>query len=199
MKIFKFLFCLLCLVVIVLAVLFFLAFQKHDKYSSDVRLKRQQVAEAASYKQEAMQLSRTLEEIRRDSGLLSKKIPFHETQPLATIKELTVLARQRRLVNVSFICPDRTASGQSQITSSPAVAAGSPFAAPASPSAASGEINPLEFSMTCECDFRQLLGFLEDISSLERLVSVRSIRVSRNQTIIPKQKVTFELTSYTFP
>lgn len=57
---------------------------------------------------------------------------------------------------------------------------------------------PLYFQMEFEGTFLQFLDFLKRVSNLERVVTIDTLEIKRSKELLPYQKATLQLVTYTF-
>lgn len=119
---------------------------------------------------EQSNIDRFIREVEEKERFFSRKVSQNEKEPLGLIRQLTLLAQEDGLKSIEFSLQK---------------------------SQREGNIYRLPFIMNMEGEFRQLLLFLEAISSLERLVSVDGIKIERKEEILPRQEITLQLVTYT--
>lgn len=116
---------------------------------------------------------------RREQALLAA-IPLNEPQPFDLVKQLTRIAEQVGARNLSIaIKPNLPA---------PPASSGSP-AAPAG-------LAMVPIQMECELEFAPLRQLLTRLRSLPRLTTIEELRITRVETILPRQKVTLVVNAY---
>jgi len=146
---------------------------------------REELAQLRGEKQKEENFARHLEELGgksaqldKDEEALYKVIPLGEAQPLNLIRELIQLGSELGLDRVNF-------SAQ-------------PISKELKPKEAKTEPKRSVLQMSFEADFQQLIKFLERISKLKRLVFPKTIHIERSEEILPRQKITLQLTAYYF-
>ena len=58
---------------------------------------------------------------------------------------------------------------------------------------------PIRVELTCKGVFSSLLVFFEKLAGIERIINVDMLRVEREETSLPSQKIYLQLIVYTFP
>lgn len=130
------------------------------------------------------------ENFKRWDKQLSQMLPKEKDTP-SLLEEISRLARERNLVDVSFQTGNSAAPGgaspPSAGTATPVVVAPTP-AAPAQPEA----IKPIDsFSIKVSFlgDYQEIAYFLTDLEKLPRLVKIQSVKVSRRVPLLPAEIV----------
>lgn len=128
-----------------------------------------------------VELKKQSEELKHKRELLDKRLPVGEKQPMDLIKGITLMVRGKGLEKINFEIKSQSALGEENISTLNL----------------EKDLAPLYFEMKFETTFPQLLEFLKDLMNLERVVSVEKLIIIREKEILPNQKVTLSLVTYT--
>lgn len=161
-------------------------------------------------------------ELQEKEKILRRKLPADDRQPLALIKALISLGRETGLREISLSIKEEPAAeakgsyskgnemaSASELEEIPQSAAKSSASSndmevsvsrsgsAKSRSARNGEPEPVYLEINCEGTFQQLIIFLNRLRELERIVAVGEISIERKKDILPFQKISLELVTYT--
>lgn len=163
-----------------------LLFKKNRDLKHTLKEKRLELKEAklASRKLEA--LEKQSQDLKRKEDSLHRKAPFNEKQPLGLVKKLISIAGEKGLRGMTIIIKEKkeTASGAQE--------------EPVQPEPVESGPAPRYLELKFESNFSQLLGFLEQVFNLERIVKVEGISIERKKEVSAYQRVSLELVTYTF-
>lgn len=197
MKSFKLILIIIGIFIAVFSTLLVLEVRTFSGLKEAIAEKSSRIAEAKKTQKESTELEQEVLKLQQEVKEVEYKIPKGEVKPLRLFEEITLLAYKQGMKNVSFT------SGEEEDGEAPLESAGAPeefdedySAAPGAPN--SIQVKPLVFTMECESEYQTLLTFLKELFAMERIVTVESVRVERVQDLIPRQKVTLKLTTYTF-
>lgn len=149
--------------------------------------------------------TKELEQIEKE---INEKAPLDEKHPFSLIKTLAAISDSLGLRRSVFSIKEAKSapSTQNALNTDQQQEALMQEASPQEgqsseqpPAEQTIGLTPVYFEMSFEATFGQLLKFLEEILTLKRIVSVEEISITRDKKIIPCQKITLQLTTYTFP
>ncbi len=146
--------------------------------------------------------------------MLYKKVPLDEKEPLVLMKTIIRLGGESGLRGISINLKEEDAAasetasygeGQAEATQT----GGGEEAAQPPPEQSAGEVIqqpvsqeervfPVYLEMSFEGSFPQILSFLNKLEHFERLIKVEGVLIERKKEILPYQKVSLDLTTYTF-
>lgn len=218
MKGFKFIIGIIATFLLFSILFFIFEFRENVRLKKELAEKTQKVREIKEAKEEVDSLQKEIIGLKLEAVQIERKIPYNEDQPLKLIRKLILLGSKRDLKNLEIFPGEGEKEGPAQAPGSPDSGgmgmappsgvgeapestspsqAGQPSQSPLS-STTNLEVKPLAIKMTFECEFSHLVSFLREILNLERLVSVEEIKIERSEKILPYQKVTLKLVTYTF-
>ncbi len=122
---------------------------------------------------------------KEDERVITAAIPYNEREPFAFIKGLTQIAAAVNIKNIKF-------------TASTPQKAGARAAAAGASGVTSEGVYSISIQMSAEGEFYQLVNFLKALNMLERVVTVDSVKVERDDKILPCQRITLNLKVYTY-
>ncbi len=185
------------------------------RLSSELKELEDKIASAYGAKNDVDTFERTRAEVTRRDEAFSRAIPINEKRPLAFVKELTRLADELGAQNfsVSMKTP-KAASPPTQAGSAPAAAATSEATPPQSQAASTTQqpmaekqigdqstsaemFTLMPIQLEFELEFSHLLTFLKRLRSLERLTTLEGLKISRDQKLLPRQKISLTINLYT--
>jgi|GEM_PF-2972406 Tfp pilus assembly protein PilO len=188
MKSFKQILIIAGLFFLVFGVLFFMEFRKNSNLKAELETKTARIVEAKEAKSKTEKLQSEISELHNIMVRIEEKIPQDEGIPLDLMRKISLLADNLGFKKIEYQYLAKS-GGITQVK----VSAGNDLV----PSAGS-EAKPLRIAMSFECQFTKLAVFLRNISKLERLVLLEKLTVARVPEINPRQRVSLELTTYTF-
>lgn len=184
------------------------------KQKFDSKSKEFKQTEAAS--KHLRGLEKQISDIKQKEEMQYKRVPINEKEPLSLMRTLIRLGGQAGLKGISLSLKEKTAPSQSAAYQGSQVATqdteGGSEEAPAQQAAVSSEasvtespvssqtgaLSPIYLEMDFEGSFPQVVAFLEKLAKLERIVKVDGVRIERKKEILPYQKVSLDLITYTF-
>ncbi|MFA6217872.1 MAG: type 4a pilus biogenesis protein PilO [Candidatus Omnitrophota bacterium] len=167
------------IVVITVLVLVIALFGWYLKENFD--LKASLAEKSAEYEKEEnanrylAELERKNEALKQEEQKINKVVPLNEEKPFGLVKDLIRVSTQAGLKECNFKITD---SGTADT--------------------ANNGLKQFFIKMKCESTFPQAINFLEKLSSMERLVLVETVAITRKKEILPYQEITFDMVSYTF-
>lgn len=171
-------------------------------------------AEAAS--KHLRDLEKQISDIKQKEEMLFKKVPVSEKEPLGLIRTLISLGGQAGLKGVTVSLKEKSAKqqaaprqrrgaadqgsqgGSEEAPAEQAVAIPVQETGEEGSAAAAQGPSPVYLQMEFEASFPRVLSFLHKLMDLERIVKVEGISVKRDKDILPYQKVSLDLVTYTF-
>lgn len=205
MKTFKLFISIIGLAFLVIMPLFVFEMRKGMFLRNELIEKRATVKDAVQAATKLEKLQKDMDDLQRENERIDERIPQNEKEPLTLIKQLTLLSNSQRVKNLKVAYSETKKISSS--TSTPQVVYQDGQDSSSLPQATqpttsvqdvSFKIKKQYIQMDFECQFPQLLGLLREIYKLPRLVSVDSVQIKRDEKILPRQKVTVNLISYTF-
>lgn len=181
----------------------------------DLASKKKEFRRAEAASKHLKDLERQISDIKQKEEMLFRRVPINEKEPLGLIRSLIRLGGQAGLKGITVSLKDKALPAQGVASQSRRGAAQGAEGAPAdeasaesitpaeapaedaSPAPQAGPA-PIYLQMEFEGSFPQLLSFLDKLMNLERIVKVEGMRVQRKKDIIPYQKVSMDLVTYTF-
>lgn len=181
----------------------------------DAKKKEFTRAEAAS--RHLRNIEKQIDDIKQKQQMLYKKVPVNEKEPFSLIKTLIRLGGQAGLKNITLRLKEKSAeegtaanqgggAAQDQGDEGGSEEAASPETTESQ--GAQGEESsvspdqsgpsPVYLEMTFEGSFPLILSFLQKLMSLERIVKIEGMSIQRRKDILPYQKVSLDLVTYTF-
>jgi len=121
------------------------------------------------------------QDLKQKEDTLYNKVSLDEKQPLSLIKSLISIGGEIGLRGVTISVEEKGEARTEQ-------ASGLPQTGP----------KPLYLKMNFEGTFTQLLDFLKKLNHLERIVTVSTLEIKRSEEILPYQKASLQLITYTF-
>lgn len=206
----------LVVLVVLMAAAGLLAWQLKGNGELNGRLekKKNELSEAQSASRRLEELEKKVWELKRQEESIYKKVSLNEKQPLALVRKLINIGIEIGLKDFTFDIKEKSSAGQKEAVFSGAGMAGHSgvLSAGANPEISSQPetqnppfnstelaIQPLNFAMEFVGNFTQLCTFLEKMSGIERIIAVDGIRINRDEQLLPYQKFSLELLTYTFP
>ncbi|MCG2711384.1 MAG: hypothetical protein L6416_03560 [Candidatus Omnitrophica bacterium] len=153
--------------------------------------------------QEAEKIQKEITDLTIEDSQIEKMVPLNEQEPMGLIKTLSLLANQSKAKNLEIIFLNQ--GKDSSDTSDQQEQSGTSFSPEDEEDDEFSEQNETFFSlkpqliqMNFECEFPQVIAFLNKALSLDRIVLIDSVKIERVEKILPRQKVTLMLSAYTF-
>ncbi|OQX88294.1 MAG: hypothetical protein B6D55_00665 [Candidatus Omnitrophica bacterium 4484_70.2] len=183
MKRFKLVFFLTILFLIVFSFLFFSEYNKNLSLRRELKEKSKELKEAEEMRKKLKELEKSKKEQLLRLKELERELP-EESGEVSLMKEITSLAIHFGVRNIEFVplVAKDNVEGQRNLTI--------PFY--------TNNVRPHMFRINMEIEFPYLVSFLKNIMNMERVISVENIEIKREENIIPRQKVSLDIISYTF-
>jgi Tfp pilus assembly protein PilO len=164
---------------------FVIQLQSRLGLNKELDTKKEELQDAQTASQRMEDLERKGQELKLKENKIKKQVAVGDTQPLGLIKTITGSASKMGLRKISFeLKTDSANTSKGKL--------------PLSSSAGSGPAL-LYFQMKFAASFNQILEFLKELNSLERIVTVEKIEIDRKTEILPYQSVVLDLITYSYP
>ncbi len=173
------------LILAIIITSFLLAWQVNLRLNLDKTIftKSKELKISRSSQKHLEKLKSELDLLENKEKALNRMIPRGEEQPLGLIKSIVRLGNEMGVMKIDFdLMPPLALGGAAGDGSEPG----------------SGGVKALYFTMNCEVTFIQFLKFLDKLTNLERIVEVRGIKIERVKDMLPYQKISLELVTYSF-
>jgi|GEM_PF-2131522 len=128
------------------------------------------------------------------------KIPEGKESIFDLMRELTMLGDEIGLRDINFRMEEKPEGNDKQ------EGEGKPRKGfdlldkkPASSSTLIDKVDYHYIKMSFKCGYRELFAFIKKIINLERLVSIDVVEIKREENTVPRQSITLDLVTYTFP
>jgi len=201
MKSFKIILAVISLLVCGLFFLVFCQFRQCAAARTETDEKKAIVEETLEYKKKSEILEKELVQLQDKLDKMDRKVFSQSAAPMTLFEELSLSANKNNLKHFTF-----SYVGQKQPVSEtekkvkkkkkPKKKKKSRNPAPAESGAA--KIIPLSFILECEGEYSDLVLFLQDLYSLERIVFLEKIEISRDLSLLPRQKIILTMSAYSF-
>lgn len=204
-------------VTVILASFFIWQFRVNMSLTRELDAKKKEFNRAEAASRRLRNIERQIDDIKQKQAMLYKKVPVNEKEPFSLIKTLIRLGGQAGLKNITLSLKEKSAEEEAAANQGGASAqeqgvegASEGAAAQESPESqeAQGEESsvspaqsgptPIYLEMTFEGSFPQILSFLQKLMSLERIVKIEGMSIQRRKDILPYQKASLDLATYTF-
>lgn len=179
----------------VLVALFFWQFNIKISANKILEQKKNQLESAYSASKHLKELDVQKEGLKQRKEKLCRRLPVGEKKPLDLIKTLMRLGSRIGLRNIVFNVKESDPGSQAERSSSDIFPEGGRQQVSAQPKAG---VTPLYFTMSFNGSFTQLLDFMKETASMERIVDIEEVKIKRDENILPYQKISLELITYTF-
>ncbi len=204
----------LAVIIVILGVLLLFLWQlkMNVDLKQELSVKKQDFkdAKAASKHLKGLEAQTVVLKLKR--AALYKRIPLAEEEPFSLIKAIMRLGGEVGLQNISLGLKRKTfsnqagavsgAGGLSEQMQDEAGGVQQSYSVDQSGtqvfSSSTEEIKEIYLDVNCEGDINQLLIFLGKLMNMERLVKVDGIKIERKKEILPYQKISLEIVTYTF-
>jgi Tfp pilus assembly protein PilO len=167
--------------VVLVFVVFLWQLRANSIFRRNLSAKKKEVKETQQANRRFEELKKQSDELKLKEELLEKRLPIGEKQPMGLIKKITLLARARGLEKINFQIKSKSSLEETK-----------------SAVALAKDLTPLYFEMEFETTFPALLEFLKELANLERVIAVEKMDIKREKEILPNQKITLSLITYTF-
>lgn len=199
-------------VIVGVVLLFLWQLKMNVALRQELSMKKQDFKDAKAASKHLKALEAQAVDLKLKSAALHKRVPLAEEEPFSLIKTIMRLGGEVGLQDISLGLKKKTSGVEGAAASGagglPGEAQGEDGGAqqnyPPDQSAtqvnpsAPGEIREVYLDVNCEGNIQQLLIFLEKLMNLERLVKVDGIKIEREKEILPYQKISLEIVTYTF-
>jgi len=150
------------------------------------------VAKAKAASRQLENLEKDIRDTELKAEAIYRQVPEYEELPLSLVKGLVTVVAKAGLREVKYDVTQTPLkkdanSGASQVTQSPEDAA-----------LAQKEMKKSAVTMSCRATFPQLIGFLDGLAKFERITAVEEITVERDEKLLPYQKVSLKLATFSF-
>jgi len=183
MRRFKLVFFLTILFVIVFSFLFLSEYNRNLSLRREFKGKLKKLEEVEELRRRLEGLEKSKEEQLLRLKELSEKLP-EESGEVSLMREITSLAIHFGVRNIEFV----PGIGKNNVAEKNNLAI----------SSYANNIRPHIFRMNMEIEFPYLVSLLKNMMAMKRVVSVENIEIKREENIIPRQKVSLDIISYTF-
>jgi Tfp pilus assembly protein PilO len=137
-------------------------------------------------------LQEQLASLKKEEDTLKKKIPPGEADPLVISRQISSLAINLGLSHLSFeIVPAGYTQNSSLLPASRKNLRNKQ-------ALRKDSLSRVSLRMKAECDYLQLLRFINGLQSLSRLVVVKELEIIRKKILLPRQEVILKLEAYNF-
>ena len=213
MKHFKFIVWTASFFLIISSGTLFLEYKETSRTRKELKNKSQKLQELNKAERKIKFLKKKKISLHLEKMNLEEQIPLNKVESLSSIKNITVLAAKSGIKKIEFISSQETEdkkmgtfslrksfSGSSLQNGSSAFTSSSTqsFRGTASVSNNLFIIRPRFIQVNLECNYSNLVSFLREVLKLKRITSIESIKIKRMKNILPRQKVTLNLVTYTF-
>ena len=171
---------LMCILVILFIFVFSWQLKTNSALSRDFTKKRKELKAVQSSGRRLEQLEKQSQELGQKNEAQELRVPGAEKEPLGLIKTITRLGSKKGFRRTSFKLRSSSVLANQSVSG---LGAG---------------LSPLYFGMECEGTYPQLLEFLKELMSLERVVAVERIEVKRKKEILPYQQIAISFVTYIF-
>jgi len=204
------------LITVLIILIAFLFWQYKDSFNLKRQLeeKNTELGKAQVVSRRLEELEKQNEELRQKEGILYSRVSIGEKQPFSLIRKILTIGNEIGLRQMSFDIkgPPNKALAEENMSASGAMphrsltegeGAPMPGARQASQPFKSQEASKagpkaLYFQMEFEGTFLQFLDFLKRLNNLERVVTIDTLEIKRSKELLPYQKVSLQLVTYTF-
>lgn len=177
--------------IILLSFLSISGLKLNTRLARELALKKSEHKEARSAGKRLKALQKQVQDLEQKEKTIGIRVPAHEKLPFILIRTLTAIAGEAGLKKPAFRIDETDETQAQQITQQDAPAVQGDTGALPGP-------KPIKLQMSFEATYQQALSFLEKINNLERVVKVEQIKIERKKEILPCQKVSLQLVTYTF-
>jgi len=183
MRRFKLVFFLTILFVIVFSFLFLGEYNRNLSLRRELKEKSKELKEAEEMRKKIEELERSKKEQLLRLKELERRLP-ERLNEVSLMREITSLAIHFGVRNIEFV----PLVAKNDVESQRNLAI--PFYV--------NNVRPHMFRINMEIEFPYLVSFLKNMMNMERVISVESIEIKREKNIVPRQKVSLDIVSYTF-
>jgi Tfp pilus assembly protein PilO len=200
---------------VILSSFFVWQFRLNINMREDLAVKKKEFRHAEAASKHLRDLEKKINDIKQKEEMLFRRVPVNEKEPLSLIRALIRLGGKTGLRGITINLKDKTllvqgealqrrrgavqpAEGASDEAPAEQAAAPSEAAAQETAIAPQSGPSPVYLQMEFEGSFPQLLSFLDKLMNLERIVKIEGMSVQRKKEILPYQKVSLDLVTYTF-
>jgi Tfp pilus assembly protein PilO len=179
--------------------LFLFQFKQNLDIREEFSSKNAEFKEAKAASKRLESLEKQITELKYKEDILGRRIPVNEKHPFDLMKMLIKAGGETGLRNFFFKVQDGPAQ---EGASGPGQPGGNFGGSPVQPNQGRPltefDPSPMDIFLSFEGTFPQTMAFIKKITSLERLVTVQSVEIEREDKILPYQKVSLALKAYTF-
>lgn len=207
----------LAAILTLLVLFFFWKLHSNSLLKQGLEAKRRELKEAHSHIRQLEKLERERQGLIQKEESLNKMAPAGEKQPLGLIKTLIAIGSEIGIKNATFNIEEEEGKKQTGVSTGQTSGAEAPNLqedlsenvpyqtgqAPMLPTTQTSanlqpQPMPLGIEINFEATYLQALDFLKGIAGIERIVVVEGIVMERKKEILPYQRVSLKLVTYTF-
>lgn len=182
---------ILLLITVFLLAGFIYQITKVNASRKELKERRGYLTELHGVKRKSKKIEREIEKYKLKEEKALRKIPKSEESILFLVRELASIADAMMIKNITFeMMPEKKAENEE----SPIMRKRS---RPANKKETTGSIKPHDFKVSFNAGYKETVEFIRRIINLERVISVKNLEIERKDEILPLQKVTLTLTTYT--
>lgn len=173
------------ILIVLLFSLFLWGLKINSRLTQELAVKKGEQKEAKSASKRLKALQKQFQALEQKEKTVGLRVPANEKHPFSLIRTLTSIAGEIGLKGPSFDTLTEDAGQQE--------AAGIQVSTSLPPGP-----KPIKLEMNFTATHQQLLKFLDRLMNLERIAAVEEIKIERDKKILPRQKVSLQLVTYTF-
>ncbi|MFH1768629.1 MAG: hypothetical protein ABH858_05680 [Candidatus Omnitrophota bacterium] len=135
---------------------------------------------------------------------IQKRVPYNSDDPLELLKDTVLLGGKYGVKNLEIVY-EKIQNGSAFSNDETIRKDFLPFTRSMETRAARipldnspVKIKTMAVRIDFDCEFTHLVGYLKEIMSFERVISIKKLEIKRLKEIIPRQKVLLEFNTYTF-
>ncbi len=188
---------LLIAVTIFFGALFIYQMRATNMSKKELACKEKKLRDVKLESRKSKEIKERITDSEREEKKILRKIPRDKESIFILIKELTFMGRKMGIKDISF-----TIEGSSKKKDESNVksfvrgrrAHRSARLQPAAPKL----VDSHHFTMSCTAGYTKIYAFIKKVMAMKRIVSLESIEISRDKTLLPYQKAVLKLVTYTF-
>ncbi len=182
---------ILLLITVFLLVGFIYQITKVNASREELKERKGYLRELRGVKRKSKKIEEEIEKYKLKEEEVLRKIPKSEESILLLVRELASIADAMMIKNITFeMAPEKNKKDKE----SPIMRRRS---RPAIKEETTGPIKPHDFKVSFNAGYKETVEFIKRVINLERVVSVKNLEIERKDEILPFQKVTLTLTTYT--
>lgn len=206
----------LSILIILLGIVLFFSWQLKNNIDlkKELAKKTELLKETETASRHIKELEVQSKDLKQKAEALYKRMSVDEKTPFSLIKVLINIGGEIGLRKITFSVKEESMDENDKLSLTSevpghesALSKGGPMQEPAqsvgTPTLAVSGVaqigpKPLYLEMNFEGTFLQLLDFLKKLNNLERIVAVSAIEIKRSEEVLPYQKISLQLITYTF-